>query len=153
MQDVSFQAVDGLGRLKGKFLPFIQPEMDVIDIIVRILRLTGVLMPLRFAPAIVNYGQPNYKQIWVTTEGWESRDAYDILMRLMESMASSLYQADGFWNVEGWNVRPQTNYWVEIYGTFGIHQGGEMVSRQVKKSPNVKRGKYYNGSAVRGFGD
>lgn len=140
VQNVSFQATDGLGRLKGKMPENYPSEISVVDALSMLLRLTGLNLQMRFAPGIVNHAQPDYKQIYIPTAGWADRDAYSILQGLVESLASTIYQADGYWNLEGWNIRAQTQYWTEIYSSFGRFERGELINRQIKDVTTLKGG-------------
>lgn len=140
VQNVSFQASDGLGRLKGKIPENYPREISVVDALTSLLRLTGLNLQLRFAPGIVNHFQPDYKKIYIPTAGWAGRDAYSILQGLVESLASTIYQADGYWNLEGWNIRAQAQYWSEIYSSFGRYERGELINRQIKDVTTLKGG-------------
>ena len=139
VQDVSFLATDGLGRLKGKFLDNLPPEISVIDGLTRILSLTGVGLNMRFAPGIVNYSQKNFKQIWLPTEGWTERSAYSILESICTSLGSTMMQTRGFWSLEGWNIRALPMYYANEYSAGGSPNGGYLVSRHVKEA-SVKAG-------------
>src|SRR5690606_29646934 len=62
---VKFRATDGLGRLKGKYLPddFYKDEKSVVKILAKCLELTGLGLNFRFAPAIENSVQKDYDKI------------------------------------------------------------------------------------------
>jgi len=94
---VSFTAVDGLGRLKGKFLPgeYYSKEKSVIDIYCQILRLTGLDLELYFAPAIENFVNKNWHTIYIDTESFidnkKKKDAYAIFETLLSDTLCGCY--------------------------------------------------------------
>ena len=122
---VDFTATDGLGRLKGKYLPedFYNEEKSTIEVISQCLRLTGLGLPLRFAPAIENSRQKDYNKIYIDTAEFKKDkskdDAYKILDDLLQSMLCTLYQADNFYNIEGFNVRNRQVYKAKVYASDG----------------------------------
>lgn len=108
---VNFEAVDGLGRLKGKYLDdsFYTDEKSVIEIITNCLAKTGLSMPLYFTPAIENYIEKNYHNIYIDGLNFVKKDkktdAYKILQTLLNDMVCCVYQADDRWYFEGLNTR------------------------------------------------
>lgn len=137
---VKFLATDGLGRLKGKFLPeeFYEEEKSVISIIAKCLELTGLELNFRFAPAIENYQQKDYNLIYIDTRDYKTDagkpiDAYHILKELINDMVSTIYQADNVWNIEGLNIRNMRVYKTKIYNSYGLLIDEVEVTR-LKKS-------------------
>jgi len=108
---IGFEAADGLGRLKGKYLPdsFYTDEKSVIQIISECLLKTGLQLPLYFYPAIENYIEKDYHNIYIDTLHFvdknKKQDAYKILETLMQDMLCCVYQADDVWYVDGINKR------------------------------------------------
>lgn len=107
----SFEAVDGLGRLKGKFLDpyFYTKENSVIAIVSACLQKTGLQLPLLFAPAIENVAQKEYDNIYLygkhLTQENRPLDCYSILFKLLADMVCVVYQSENKWWVEGINRR------------------------------------------------
>jgi hypothetical protein len=118
---VKITATCGLGRLKGKKLPesYYRDEKSVIDILCKILSLTGLKMDLFFNPAIENTLEKSYKNIFLDTlsfvDGKKKKDAYNILETLMNDMLCVCFQADGRWNIEGINQRSIRSYKAKLY--------------------------------------
>ena len=107
----SFEAVDGLGRLKGKYLPqsFYEVENSVVGIIAACLLRTGLELPLNLAPAIENVTVKDYNLIYLSgshlLEGERRLDCYSILENILNSMVCVAYQSNNEWWVEGINRR------------------------------------------------
>lgn len=107
----SFEASDGLGRLKGKYLDddYYEKEYSVIEYIIACLRLTGLELPLNVSPAIENLTVKNYNEIYISGKDFiqtkKYMSAYDVLSDLMQSMVCVLYQCENEWWVEGLNKR------------------------------------------------
>lgn len=140
--DVSFMATDGLGRLKGKFLPddFYEEEKSVIEIITECLKLTGLDLDYRFSPAIENSQQKDYNQIYIDTSLYiddDKEDAYTILEDLFTSMLCVIYQAENYWNIEGFNIREQRTYKTKVYGFDGVFIEEQEITRNAKKVTGV----------------
>lgn len=137
--EVDFSATDGLGRIKGKYLPedFYKDEKSVIEIIGKCLELTGLDMHYRFSPAIENSQQKDYNKIYIDTayfkNGDKKEDAFKILDDLLKSMLCVVYQADDFWNVEGLNIREQRVYSTKIYTYQGDLVDEQEVTRLKKE--------------------
>lgn len=132
VQDVSFTATDGLGRLKGKSLGNIPEDLSVVEVICRALRLTGLNLNLRFAPAIVNFEQKDFRQIWLDSDNLRQMDAYTILQELATSLGSSIYQADNYWYFEGWNLRNLPSFYISEYNQNGVLVGEGTVQKNIK---------------------
>jgi hypothetical protein len=136
---INFTASDGLGRIKGKYLPdeFYKDEFSVIQIIAKCLELTGLQLDFRFAPAIENSKQKDYNQIYIDTaifkEKNKKQDAYKILDDLLKSMLCTLFQADNCWNIEGFNIRTRRVYNTKIYSYTGLLLDVQEITRIQKK--------------------
>jgi hypothetical protein len=106
-----FEAVDGLGRLKGKTLAdnFYTEENSVIAIIAACLAQTGLELLFNFAPAIQNTTVPDYNAIYLSgtalVKSGKFMDCYTILDTLLFDMVCVLYQSENQWWVEGINQR------------------------------------------------
>lgn len=133
VQDVSFQATDGLGRLKGKYIENLSPEVSVIDAISNILRLTGLELDLLFAPAITNSFQNNFKDISVPTQNWGESSAFDILNDIATSLGASVYQVSGAWRFIGWNFRMRPIFSVMVYDPFSNFKEVQTIFRDFKQ--------------------
>lgn len=135
---VDFEATDGLGRLKGKYLPedFYKEEKSVIEILAACLKLTGLDLSFRFAPAIENSQQKDYNKIYLDTSYYKEKDknqdAYKILDDLLQSMLCTLYQADNYYNIEGLNVRNFRVYKAKIYSPSGTLTDTQEITRLEK---------------------
>ena len=141
---VKFRATDGLGRLKGKYLPddFYEEEKSVIAILAKCLELTGLLLNFRFAPAIENAVQKDYDKIYIDTSlfknGERKDDAHAILDSLLRSMFCTLFQADNYYNIEGFNVRNFRVYDTKVYSPDGELIEEQKVTRRLKNLTATK---------------
>lgn len=135
---VSFSATDGLGRLKGKFLPaaFYSEEQSVVAIIYECLKLTGLSMPMFVSPGVDNYAQKNWHEIYINTanfiEGSKKLDAYKILENFCNDTVSCIYQEFNRWHIVGLNKRNLVVYDVKHYDVSGVYVEDLEVSRNVK---------------------
>lgn len=108
---VGFEATDGLGRLRGKYLPdaYYRNEYTVVQFIAQCLLLTGLQLPIRLAPAIVNAGNENYHEIYLDgaffVDDGNKMNCYKVLTSILQSMLCTVFQADDLWYVEGFNKR------------------------------------------------
>lgn len=147
---VDFTAVDGLGRLKGKFIDdsLYSGEYPVTLFIAECLKLTGLSMPFYFSPAIENYAQPRYDTIYIDGSDFVSRDKKDDAYKILEYLAKDLlfcvFQSMGKWHLEGINKRVLLNYDAYHYSVDGIFVEALQLSRNVKvinnhtvKTPNI----------------
>lgn len=136
---VNFTATDGLGRLKGKYLPdeYYSREKSVIDIFSQCLRLTGLELDLYFAPAIENFLVKNWNLIYADTETFvdkdKKKDAYSILETLLQDKLCICYQADNRWYIEGYNMRHLRKVTYKNYNFLGNFVGTVVYNRLVKK--------------------
>ncbi|MNQ40200.1 hypothetical protein D3C85_538450 [compost metagenome] len=137
---MSFGATDGLGRLKGKYLPndYYSQEKSVVDIFCKILALTGVVLDLYFSPAIENYYKKDWNDIYLDTydflEENKKSDAYSILETLLKDTMCVCYQADNRWYIEGVNVRQMRKVQYKVYDiTNAALKGIVDVNRLLKR--------------------
>jgi hypothetical protein len=135
---VSFTASDGLGRLKGKYLPdeYYSREKSLIDIYCQILKLTGIELDLYFLPAIENFVNKDWDTIFINTEnfidGKKKKDAYAILETLLEDTLCVCYQCDNRWNIEGINQRNVRNVTYKVYDVDGVFVENVTYNRLLK---------------------
>lgn len=105
---VYFSAIDGFGLLKGKYFDpeLYTKEVTVTDIICAALKECGLGFDTWISPAIINTNKPNWKDVILDLtkyDGEENPSIYDVLEDIIYSMRCRLYQADGRFNVEGFN--------------------------------------------------
>jgi len=135
---VDFEATDGLGRLKGKFLPdaFYKETKTVTSILAQCLKLTGLNMPFYFSPSIENSTNKNYHQIYINTsiffDGKKKDDANTILKRFAENLLFCVYQSLGRWHLEGLNKRNLLSYKCKHYDADGAYIEDLEVTRNIK---------------------
>lgn len=136
---VSFTASDGLGRLKGKFLPndYYVREKSLIDIYIQILKLTGLELELYFAPAIENFIEKNWNNIFIDTESFiddnKRIDAYSILETLLSDTLCVCYQCDNRWYIEGMNMRHVRKVAYKKYDIGANYLGSVILDRLLKE--------------------
>lgn len=141
---VDFVATDGLGRLKGKYLPdaFYTDEKTVTEIICKCLELTGLQLDLYFRPGIQNTSQNLYHNLYldgldfVSTSG-KKDDAYKILQTLLEDTLSCCFQANNRFNIEGLNIRNLLTFTTQHYNYDATYVGEVEVTRLVKNISNI----------------
>jgi len=135
---VSFTATDGLGRLKGKYLPeeYYSREKSLIDIYCQILKLTGIELDLYFLPAIENFVNKDWNTIYIDTEnfidGKKKKDAYSILETLLQDTLCVCYQADNRWYIEGLNQRNVRQVAYKKYDVDGVFVANVAYDRLLK---------------------
>jgi len=136
---VSFTATDGLGRLKGKYLPeeYYSREKSLIDIFCQCLKLTGIELDLYFNPAIENFTNKDWNTIYVDTADFlnkeKKQDAYKILETLLKDTLSVAYQADNRWYIEGVNTRHLRKVTYKVYDVTGTLSGNVVYNRLLKQ--------------------
>lgn len=139
---VDFEATDGLGRLKGKFLPddFYMDEKSVMEIVSKCLELTGLEMPLYFAPGVENYEQKNWHELYLDGLNFiksnKKQDAHTILKKILTDTVSCLYQYVEYWYFEGLNKRNLVTYSAKEYDYQGNYVQDIDLSRNVKSAVN-----------------
>ena len=143
---VDFEATDGLGRLKGKYLTddFYKDEKSVVEIIAKCLELTGLQMEIVFAPGIDNKIEKRWDKIYIDTSLYYDKgkktDAYKILEQLCNDSVSCVYQHLNQWFFEGLNMRNLTTYDAKKYTYLGVYISLQTVTKQIKNLNNkVKR--------------
>lgn len=152
---VDFTAVDGLGRLKGKYLPidYYRDEKSLIDIFCKILSLTALELDLFFAPAIENSLNKNWNTIYIDTATFlddkRKLDAYSILETLLQDTLCVCYQCDNRWYIEGINQRNLRKVKFKKYNYLGEYQEEIEVLKLLKSVtplvyPNVTQVPPYN---------
>lgn len=135
---VKFGATDGLGRLKGKYLPadYYTREKSLIDIYCQILRLTGLDLDLYFAPAIENFVEKSWHKIYIDTESFldnnKRKDAYSIFETLLSDTLCVCYQCDNRWYIEGINMRHVRKMTYKKYDIVGNYLGLIQYDRVLK---------------------
>ena len=135
---IGFEATDGLGRLKGKFLEddFYEKEKSVTEIVAACLKLTGLDMELVFAPAIDNRVEKDWAKIFLETALFinkkKKKDAYAILESLCNTLVSTVYQHFGGWLFEGLNKRDLVSYPAKRYDTNGVYLADTIRTKQVR---------------------
>ena len=135
-----FYATDGLGRLKGRYLPdtFYRLENSVTDIFYECLKLTGLRLPIHFAPAIENV-QNTWFEIFIDGETFVDGDdkltAYDILAVLLKDTLCTCYQAENSWHIEGLNQRHLRIHTVTVIDVDGVSLGALEKTRLLKEIP------------------
>ncbi|WP_435263452.1 hypothetical protein [Tenacibaculum sp. nBUS_03] len=102
---VEFVATDGIGRLKGlDFLGTTSQRQSVIEVLLRCLILTGLDLPLNFAPAFTNAAFDfNYKELEVDTVCYKDMTVYEVMLACLESLGCKLVQVNSQWYVLGLN--------------------------------------------------
>lgn len=136
---VSFTATDGLGRLKGKYLPeeYYFREKSLIEIFCQCLKLTGIELDLYFNPAIENFTNKDWNSIYIDTATFaddkgKKQDAYKILETLLKDTLCVCYQADNRWYIEGINTRHVREVTYKVYDVTGTFTGNVIYSRLLK---------------------
>lgn len=141
---VSFTATDGLGRLKGKYLPdeYYSREKSLIAILCQCLKLTGVELDLYFNPAIENFTNKDWNTIYIDTadflEKEKKQDAYKILETLLKDTLCVCYQADHRWYIEGINTRHLRRVTYKVYDIEGQFVNTVQYNRLLKQITPLK---------------
>lgn len=138
---VDFEATDGLGRLKGKYLPdtFYEDEHTVTDIVCKCLELTGLQLDVYIAPAI----QHSVDKLWHTkyidglnfVDRNKKQTAYKILETICGDWLSTCFQTSNQWRIEGWNYRNQVSFTAQKYAYDGTYDSEVQITRTLK---NIK---------------
>jgi hypothetical protein len=140
---IALEATDGLGRLKGKYLPddFYVSEHGVVDIVAELLKLTGLDMPIIFAPGIDNTELKNWRRIFLETlqfaDGNKKDDAAAVLEKILTSLVSCIYQHLGHWYIEGLNKRTMQNYSAKLYNSAGVFQNNIDIEKVIRDLDNT----------------
>lgn len=134
-----FTATDGLGRLKGKYLPndFYSKEKSLIEIYAAVLKLTGLTIDFVFNPAIENVVNKDWNTIYVDTADFikkeKKQDAYKIFDTLLKDTLCICYQSDNVWHIEGINQRNLRKFTAKKYTINGVLVGNYNGQRLLKK--------------------
>ena len=137
---VSFTASDGLGRLKGKYLPdeYYSREKSLIDIYCQILKLTGIDLDLYFIPAIENFTNKDWNTIYINTADFldkkKKKDAFTVLETLIKDTLCVCYQCDNRWYIEGINQRNLRQVTYKKYNTSGVFVENVLHTRLLKNT-------------------
>jgi hypothetical protein len=141
---VSFIASCGMGRLKGKYLPndYYSQEKSVVSILCQILKLTGLELDVFFAPAIENFTQKDWNQIYIDStdfkEKEKKKDAYKVFEIVLKDTLCVCYQCDNRWYVEGLNQRHLKEVTYKKYTIDGVFVSEVVYSRLSKKITPLK---------------
>ena len=133
-----FEAVDGLGLLKGRELPedFYSKEKSVIEILSECLQLTQIDFDIYLSPAIQNKLKRNWKDIILDTKKYFDEEklpsAYDFLEDIIFSMRCQLFQCEGRWYIEGINKRHLPKNTFFKYSITGEFLGTVDINKNVK---------------------
>jgi len=140
---VNFLATDGIGRLKGKYLPeeYYKLEQTIPKIIASCLKLTGNVLIVYIAPAIKNaIASLKLKDIAINTISYiktdkkkkpTKKDAYYILNEVVKSIGCKLLQYNGAWFIIGINRFKDTSISLEKYNYNGDYIGGAVMNRSI----------------------
>jgi len=140
---VDFEATDGLGRLKGKYLPdtFYEDEHTVTDFVCKCLELTGLQLDVYIAPAIHH----SIDKFWHTkyidglhfVDKNKKQTAYKILETICGDWLSTCFQVSNQWRVEGWNIRNQVQFTAQKYDYDGTYDSEVQITRTLKNIKNL----------------
>lgn len=136
---VDFEAVDGLGRLKGKYLSdqYYQNEYSVIEYVAECLKLTGLELPIYFSPGVDNSTVKTWHTIYIDglnfVKSNKNLDAYSILETICNDTVSCLFQSLGFWYVIGLNKRNLVTYKAKHYTFEGVYVEDLTLNRNKKE--------------------
>lgn len=158
---VDLTATDGIGLLKGNYLPniYYKQETSVIKLIAECLRFTKLDKNIVFAPAIesavtdyrwdeivvngATYLDGEIEVILLVGEVMPKRkNAYEILELLLNSLGCTLYGQGDIWYIEGFNRKHQESQLVYNYTTNGVYVSTETLAKNVMdlvffKTPTV----------------
>lgn len=140
---VEFMATDGLGRLKGKYLPdnFYQDEIAVTEIVCKCLELTGLQLDVYISPAI----QHSVDKLWHTKyidtlnyiEKNKKHSAYKILKTICNDWLSTCFMVSNQWRIEGWNIRNLISFTAQKYSYTGVYDSEVEITRVQKNIKNL----------------
>lgn len=134
---VGFTATDGLGRLKGVFLPdeYYEDQKSVIDIISKCLEYTNNAFDIYIAPAIKN-ALVDFKmnQIFLNTlsffKSQTKFNVYQILENILKSFGLKLFQHNAKWYIIGLNRFNEATLPTELYTSAGVYTSASNVVRE-----------------------
>lgn len=147
---VDLTATDGLGLLKGQYLPniYYKQESSVIKLIAECLLFTQLDKNIVFAPAIesaatdyrwdeiavngATYLDGEIETVLLVGEVMPKRkNAYEILDLLLESLGCTLYGQGNTWYIEGINRKHEESQFIYNYDKNGVFQNTETVTKNV----------------------
>lgn len=151
---VNLVATDGIGLIKGQYLPnlYYKKETSVIKLIAECLRLTKLEKEICFAPAIVSAATSyrwdeiavngasylesddpiRYTGLFFANEVLPSpKNAYDILELLLKNIGCTLYGQADKWYIEGINRKHETSQLNEIYTFDGVYISNQTLTKNV----------------------
>jgi hypothetical protein len=147
---VDLTATDGIGLLKGNFLPnqFYKQETSVIKLIAECLRFTKLNKNISFAPAIQS-AATDYRWDEIAINGAcyldgeievlllagevmpKRKNAYEILELLLNSIGCTLYGQGNTWFIEGINRKHEESQLVYNYTENGSFIATETLTKDV----------------------
>lgn len=158
---VDLTATDGIGLLKGNYLPniYYKQETSVIKLIAECLRFTKLDKNIVFAPAIES-AVTDYRWDEIVVNGAtyldgeievlllvgevmpKRKNAYEILELLLNSLGCTLYGQGDTWYIEGINRKHEESQLVYNYTTNGVYVSTETLTKNVMdlvffKTPTV----------------
>lgn len=134
---VDFIATDGIGILKGQYLPdaYYSDRKGIVAIVRECLLLTGLSLPFKVAVAMVNEvietirtDQIELDTVCYTDSG-KRKDAYEILKAIITSMGFRLFLYAGSWYVIGLNRFKDGTIVTEEYDASGAYTGTGSILR------------------------
>ena len=147
---VDLTATDGIGLLKGSYLPnlYYKQETSVIKLIAECLRFTKLDKNIVFAPAIesaatdyrwdeiavngATYLDGEIEVIQLVGEVMPKRkNAYEILELLLNSLGCTLYSQGDTWYIEGINRKHEENQFVYNYTKDGVFVNIDTIVKEV----------------------
>lgn len=162
---VNLTATDGIGLLKGHYLPneYYYKETSVIKLIAECLKKTKLEKTINFAPAIksaatdyrwdeiavngrayLDSDEPIRRTgLFFTVEIMPSRKtAYDILELLLKSLGCTLYAQGNQWYIEGINRKHETVQQNQIFTKEGVYVETINLDKEIKPitffaTPNI----------------
>lgn len=140
---VNLVATDGIGLLKGNYLPYeyYEKETSVIKLIAECLKLTKLEKKIAFSPAIES-AATDYKWNEIVVDGNSYKDnqddqvrfsfaegyilpkrknTYEILELLLKSLGCTLYGQGDKWYLEGINRKHESLQLNELYSFEGVY--------------------------------
>lgn len=147
---VDLTATDGIGLLKGQYLPnqYYKQETSVIKLIAECLRFTKLDKNIVFAPAIesaatdyrwdeiavngATYLDGEIENVFLVGEIMPKRkNAYEILDLLVECLGCTLYSQGDTWYIEGVNRKHEEDQFVYNYDKDGVYVDTDTIVKEV----------------------
>jgi len=147
---VDLTATDGIGLLKGNYLPneYYKQETSVIKLIAECLRFTQLDKNIVFAPAIesaatdyrwdeiavngATYLDGEIENVLLVGEIMPKRkNVYEILDLLLECLGCTLYAQGDTWYIEGINRKHEESQFVYNYDANGVYVSTETLTKNV----------------------